>query len=148
LQCVKKVLEKATCELSKRIPTVEEIQDIVEDELLESKFKKTAKAYILYREQHKQIRELLSSKNNDLIEAYINKTDWQVRENGNMTFSFQGLNHYLASELSKQYWLYQIYPNEIREAHIEGDFHIHDLGFLSVYCVGWDLYDLLFITII
>jgi len=143
LEITKKVLEKATCELSKRIPTVEEIQDIVEDELLESKFKKTAKAYILYREQHKQIRELLSNKNNDLIEAYINKTDWQVRENGNMTFSFQGLNHYLASELSKQYWLYQIYPNEIREAHIEGDFHIHDLGFLSVYCVGWDLYDLL-----
>jgi len=63
--------------------------------------------------------------------------------NSNMTFSLQGLNNYISSEISKVYWLNKIYPQEIREAYLNGDFHIHDLGLLSVYCVGWDLFDLL-----
>ncbi|HXK40294.1 MAG TPA: ribonucleoside triphosphate reductase, partial [Candidatus Paceibacterota bacterium] len=69
--------------------------------------------------------------------------DWQVKENSNMGFSLQGLNNYLASEISKVYWLNKIYPREVRDAHMNGDFHIHDLNILSVYCVGWDLQDLL-----
>ena len=68
---------------------------------------------------------------------------WQVNENSNMAFSLQGLNNYISSEISKIYWLNKIYPPEIRQAHLDGDFHIHDLNILSVYCVGWDLYDLL-----
>ncbi len=124
-------------------PQVEQIQDIVEDVLLQSKFKKTAKAYILYREQHKQLRNITNSLNNDFVEQYLHKTDWQVKENSNMSYSLQGLNNYISSEISKNYWLNKIYPENIRDAHVNGDFHIHDLNLLSVYCVGWDLFDLL-----
>lgn len=124
-------------------PTVEEIQDIVEDVLLTSQFKKTAKAYIIYREQHARIREIISNKGVDLIDKYLEKLDWQVQENSNMAYSLQGLNNYISSEFSKNYWLNKIYPPEIRAKHFDGDFHIHDLNMLSVYCVGWDLQDLL-----
>ncbi|HWR69187.1 MAG TPA: ribonucleoside triphosphate reductase, partial [Desulfomonilia bacterium] len=79
----------------------------------------------------------------DLIDQYLEKLDWQVNENSNMAFSLQGLNNYLSSEISKIYWLNKIYPPEVRNAHSGGDFHIHDLNIISVYCVGWDLYDLL-----
>ncbi|MBN1997755.1 ribonucleoside triphosphate reductase [candidate division KSB1 bacterium] len=123
--------------------SVEDIQDIVEDVLLTSPYKKTAKAYILYRDQHSKMREITSSFNVNLVNQYLEKTDWQVKENSNMTFSLQGLNNYISSEISKIYWLNQIYPSYIREAHVNGDVHIHDLGILSVYCVGWDLHDLL-----
>ncbi|HPT73215.1 MAG TPA: ribonucleoside triphosphate reductase, partial [Candidatus Cloacimonadota bacterium] len=71
------------------------------------------------------------------------KLDWQVNENSNMAYSLQGLNNYIASEVSKVYWLNKVYPPEVRQAHQEGFIHIHDLGQISVYCVGWDLYDLL-----
>jgi len=125
------------------IPTVEEIQDIVEEVLLTSPYRKTAKAYILYREQHAKIREIAAKANADLVDQYLKRLDWQVNENSNMAYSLQGLNHYISSEISKIYWLNRIYPPEIRQAHIEGNFHIHDLGILAPYCVGWDLYDLL-----
>ncbi|MCD6171846.1 MAG: ribonucleoside triphosphate reductase, partial [Thermoplasmata archaeon] len=125
------------------IPTVEEIQDIVEEVLLTSPYRKTAKAYILYREQHAKIREIAAKANADLVDQYLKRLDWQVNENSNMAYSLQGLNHYISSEISKIYWLNRIYPPEIRQAHIEGNFHIHDLGMLAPYCVGWDLYDLL-----
>ncbi len=78
-----------------------------------------------------------------LVERYINLEDWEVRENSNMTYSLQGLNFYITSHVSRTYWLERIYPRKIREAHLRGDFHIHDLQVLSVYCVGWDLWDLL-----
>lgn len=124
-------------------PTVEEVQDVVEEVLLASPYKKTAKAYILYREQHARIREINSQCNVNLVDQYLTKTDWQVKENSNMSFSLQGLNNYISSEISKVYWLNKIYPAHIREAYLSGDIHVHDLGTLSVYCVGWDLYDLL-----
>jgi ribonucleoside-triphosphate reductase len=79
----------------------------------------------------------------DLVDQYLKKTDWKIHENSNMDYSLQGLNNYLSSEVSKVYWLNEIYSPQIRKAHSEGDFHIHDLSLLSVYCVGWDLYDLL-----
>ncbi len=127
----------------KIIPMVEEIQDIVEDVLLKSPYRKTAKAYIIYRDQHAKIREIKDKMEVDLVDQYLNEMDWQVKENSNMSYSLQGLNNYLASEVSKAYWLNKIYPPEIKNAYLEGDFHIHDLGMLSVYCVGWDLQDLL-----
>jgi ribonucleoside-triphosphate reductase len=124
-------------------PKVEEIQDIVERVLLDSPFYKTAKAYILYREQHAQIRKITTRANVDRVNHYIDKLDWKIRENSNMSYSLQGLNNYISSEVTSEYWLNSIYPPEIRQAHAEGDLHIHDLNLLSVYCVGWDLMDLL-----
>ena len=124
-------------------PMVEEIQDIVEEVLLASPYKITAKAYILYREQRKGIRQITSKFNVDLVEQYLSRSDWQVKENSNIGFSLQGLNNYISSEVSKVYWLNKIYPENIKNAYLEGDFHIHDLGIISAYCVGWDLQDLL-----
>ena len=124
-------------------PTVEEIQDIVEKVLLSSEYKQTAKSYILYREQHNKMRDFAKHASIDMVDEYLKQLDWQVNENSNMGYSIQGLNNYLASALSKNYWLNKIYPNEIKEAHENGDIHIHDLNIISVYCVGWDLKDLL-----
>lgn len=138
-----KVLSLAQEIIKDEIPTVEEIQDVVEEVLLSSPYRKTAKAYILYRDQHAKIREISAKANVDLVDQYLEKIDWQVQENSNMTFSLQGLNNYISSEISKIYWLNKIYPPEIRSCHQNGDFHIHDLNSLSVYCVGWDLQDLL-----
>ncbi len=138
-----KVLSLAESSIQEEVPTVEEIQDIVEEVLLTSPYRKTAKAYILYREQHTKIREINNKMNVDMVDQYLEKKDWQVNENSNMSFSLQGLNNYISSEVSKIYWLNKIYPPEIRDAHINGDIHIHDLNLLSVYCVGWDLFDLL-----
>ena len=125
------------------IPTVEEIQDIVEKVLLSSKYKQTAKSYILYREQHKKMRDFIKNASINMIDDYLEQLDWQVNENSNMGYSIQGLNNYLASAMSKNYWLNKIYSSEIKEAHENGDIHIHDLNIISVYCVGWDLKDLL-----
>ena len=138
-----RVLDLAYRLIGDRNPTVEEIQDIVEEVLLNSTFKKTAKAYILYREQHAQIRKLKNKADVELVDNYLDKLDWEVKENSNMSYSLQGLNNYVSSAITKTYWLNKIYPREIRDAHLSGDFHIHDLNSLSVYCVGWDLQDLL-----
>jgi ribonucleoside-triphosphate reductase len=125
------------------IPEVEEIQDIVERVLLNSPYYKSAKAYILYREQHAQIRAIATKASVDLVENYIRKLDWKISENSNMRYSLQGLNNYISSDITSEYWLNRIYPPKIRHAHKNGDLHIHDLSLLSVYCVGWDLKDLL-----
>ena len=125
------------------IPDVEEIQDIVERVLLDSPFYKTAKAYIIYREQHNQLRKITVKENVNLMEKYISQMDWKVKENSNMSYSLQGLNNYISSDITAEYWLNKVYPPEIRDAHYNGDLHIHDLSLLSVYCVGWDLQDLL-----
>jgi anaerobic ribonucleoside-triphosphate reductase len=125
------------------LPEVEEIQDIVERVLLDSPYYKTAKAYIIYREQHAQLRSLVTKANVDLVEHYISKLDWRIKENSNMCYSLQGLNNYISSDVTSEYWLSRIYPPEIRDAHKRGDLHLHDLSLLSVYCVGWDLQDLL-----
>ena len=126
-----------------KIMTVEEIQDIVEEVLLSSPYRRTAKSYIIYRDQHARLREVTDKMEVDLVDQYLKKIDWKINENSNMDYSLQGLNNYISSEVSKVYWLNEIYSPEIRKAHTEGDFHIHDLSLLSVYCVGWDLFDLL-----
>ena len=138
-----KVLGVLETRNQKRLPSVEDIQDIVEDVLIDSKFKKTAKAYIIYRDQHKKLREITSNAHVDLIDKYLGNLDWKVNENSNMGYSLQGLNNYVSAEITKTYWLDKIYTSKIGKAHKEGDLHIHDLNLLSVYCVGWDLTDLL-----
>ncbi len=125
-------------------PTVEEIQDLVEKRLIENGRAQTAKAYILYRKQHQDMRELaalLSSA--DLVDQYLEIEDWRVKENSNMSYSLQGLNNYLSSTVIAKYWISRIYPSSIAAAHFSGDIHIHDLGVLGPYCVGWDIADLL-----
>jgi ribonucleoside-triphosphate reductase (formate) len=126
------------------VPTVEEIQDLVEKRLIENGHAQTSKAYILYRKQHNDMRELaalLSS--SDMVDQYLEVTDWRVKENSNMSYSLQGLNNYLSSTVIAKYWIARIYPENIAAAHFSGDLHIHDLGVLGPYCVGWDISDLL-----
>ncbi len=130
---------------AEEIPTVEQIQDIVEEVLILEGYAETAKAYILYREQHRRIREALTAIDEEveMVDQYIEELDWQVRENANMAYSLQGLNHYVTSAVTKNYWLNKIYSPNVREAVENGDFHIHNLDTLATYCCGWDLYDLL-----
>lgn len=145
----KKISNQVLAELEKRfgedgVPTVEEIQDIVEKLLIENGHARTAKAYILYRKQHQDIRELadlLSS--SDLVDQYLEIEDWRVKENSNMSYSLQGLNNYLSSTVIAKYWITRIHPQNIADAHFSGAIHIHDLGVLGPYCVGWDVKDLL-----
>ena len=125
-------------------PTVEEIQDIVEETLVQAGRLRTAKAYILYRKQHEEMREMRGLMAGlPLVEDYLEDRDWRVRENSNMSYSLQGLNTHITDKIISRYWLGRIYPEEIREAHESGEFHVHDLGTLGAYCVGWDLHDLL-----
>lgn len=127
------------------VPEIEEIQDLVERVLMVLDFEETAKSYILYREQHRKIRETEETLDEavKLVDKYIQQMDWQVKENANMSYSLQGLNNYISSIVSSKYWLERVYPKEIRESHTAGDFHIHDLQSISAYCCGWDLHDLL-----
>jgi ribonucleoside-triphosphate reductase len=128
-----------------RIPTVENVQDLVEKILIENGHAKTAKAYILYRQQHDSLRQTkqFMKESIEAIDSYLTQEDWRVNENANMGYSLQGLNNHIAANITSNYWLNKIYPAYIANAHREGDFHIHDLGMLSVYCCGWDLKDLL-----
>jgi ribonucleoside-triphosphate reductase len=139
------VLEKITTKFHKNsIPAVEEIQDIVEEVLIDNKLIQIAKNFIIYRDQHRQLRDInQNTMNEKLMEDYLGRTDWRLKENSNMSFSVQGLNNYIASAISAKYWLNKLYPDNIRQAHVNGDFHIHDLGLLAPYCCGWDLKDLL-----
>ncbi|MFH1714077.1 MAG: ribonucleoside triphosphate reductase [Candidatus Nealsonbacteria bacterium] len=127
------------------IPQVEQIQDIVEEILILENLVDTAKAYILYREQRRKIREssVAIDESIEMVDRYIKELDWQIKENANMAYSLQGLNYYGVSAITKKYWLNKVYPKEVREALQSGDFHIHDLDNLSTYCCGWDLYDLI-----
>ena len=146
----KKVSNKVVQLLNRRfkkgeVPNIEQVQDIVEEALISEDLVETAKAYILYRDQRRQIREAskAADDSSEKVDSYLKEADWQVKENANMTFSLQGLNEYVGSYISKKYWLNKIYPKEIREAATNEDFHIHDLQLLAPYCAGWDLYDFL-----
>ncbi len=123
------------------IPTVEEIQNIVEKVLIENRCAKTAKAYILYREKRTGARQTnaLIGATIDMFNNYLEDKDWLVKENANMQRSVAGLNNYVREAFTKHYWLNEIYPAEVREAHQNCEIHIHDMGFFGAYCVGWDL---------
>ncbi len=127
------------------MPSVEDVQDMVERVLMILDFEATAKAYIIYREEHARLREMEEAlaMSSDLVDQYLRELDWRVKENANMAYSLQGLNNYIASIVSANYWMNKVYPKEIREAHEGGDFHIHDLQIVSAYCCGWDLQDLI-----
>jgi ribonucleoside-triphosphate reductase len=148
-ELAKRLSDQVVAELQRRfgdegVPTVEEIQDLVEKILIENGHARTAKAYILYRKQHQDLRELASLLSSaDMVDQYLEIEDWRVRENSNMSYSLQGLNNYLSSTVIAKYWITRIYPPNIADAHFSGDIHIHNLGILGPYCVGWDIRDLL-----
>lgn len=127
------------------VPTVEQVQDVVEEVLMKNGLFKTARGYINYREQHRFLREGegLMKSSVKFVDDYLQEIDWRVNENSNMSYSLQGLNNYIATIITTKYWLEKIYPPEIRHAYEGGDMHVHDLGILAVYCCGWDLKDLL-----
>lgn len=139
---VENVLDK---QFSQKQPAVEEIQDIVEKVLIENGHARTAKAYILYRKQHEELRYFHSLFLNieTMFQEYLGGEDWRINENSNMNYSLQGLNNHIIAAVTSQYWLEKVYPLEIKEAHRRGDFHIHDLSLLAPYCCGWDISDLL-----
>ncbi|NLO46697.1 MAG: ribonucleoside triphosphate reductase [Clostridiales bacterium] len=127
------------------VADVEGIQDIVEKVLIENGHAKTAKAYILYREKRRSARETnaLIGATINMFSEYLNDRDWQINENANTQKSINGLNNYIREAFTKNYWLHEIYPENIRNAHLSGDIHLHDLGFFGPYCAGWDLRQIL-----
>jgi len=127
------------------VPTVEQILDYIEETLVLRKLTAATRAFILYREKKNEARDVdhLLSGMADVVSDYIGKDDWRVKENSNMNYSLQGLNFFLSSSITSKYWLSHIYTPSIRELQENGDFHIHDLGILGPYCVGWDLMTLL-----
>jgi anaerobic ribonucleoside-triphosphate reductase len=123
------------------IPTVEQIQDVVEDVLIRYDYAEMAKAYILYREKRRTARE---DKNvvvevEKTVAEYLNRSDWRVNANSNQGYSLGGLILNTAGSVIANYWLSHIYPKSVGEAHRNGDYHIHDLDMFSGYCAGWSL---------
>ena len=144
-QLTSQVIDIARIKYGERTPDVEGIQDIVERVLIKNGHAKTAKAYILYREKRKSAREdnALIGATIGMFSGYLEDQDWGIKENANTQKSVNGLNNYIREAFTKKYWLHEIYPTEVREAHLSGDCHIHDLGFFGPYCAGWDLMQLL-----
>ena len=129
-----------------KIPSVEEIQDVVEKVLIERGHAKTAKAYILYRKQREELRRIKSTflEVERVVDGYLKQVDWRVRENSNVGYSLSGLMFHISSSVIANYTLDKFYPMEVADAHIGGDFHIHDLGMgICGYCAGWSLAKLL-----
>ncbi len=127
------------------IPAIEEIQDIVESVLIEEKQVAVAKAYILYRARHEAIRdaEKLLLDIDETMNGYLSQSDWRVKENANVNFSLGGLILHNSGSITAHYWLKNIYPEEVAEAHRSAAFHIHDLSMFSGYCAGWSLRQLI-----
>ncbi|MEI7941946.1 MAG: ribonucleoside triphosphate reductase [Candidatus Riflemargulisbacteria bacterium] len=141
-----KVIHRLTDTYNKKtIPAIEEIQDIIERVLIEEGHAKTAKAYILYREQRSKIRdkERLILDINKVMDGYLAQSDWRVNENSNINYSLGGLILHNAGAITANYWLKNIYTKEVADAHQHGDFHIHDLSMFSGYCAGWSLRQLI-----
>jgi len=146
-QVTERVVHRLKMQFGTRPPTVEDIQDAVEKELIESGHAKTAKAYILYRQNRSNMRDSKAflDKINKIIDDYVQITDWRVSENSNASYSLSGLQAHVSGAVIAEYALRNIYPAEIANAHREADFHIHDLGngVFSGYCSGWSLRQLL-----
>lgn len=138
------VLNQLTEQLEHNSPTVEQVQDTVEQTLFKEETFEVVKAFLLYRRQREQSRDTKELLNNiEAMDNYLGMDDWRVKESANSAYSLQGLNQHISTLITSQYWLNKLYPDNIAEEHKKGYLHIHDLGFLSVYCVGWDLKDLL-----
>ena len=144
-QLAEQVVHLAEQAYTHAIPRVEEIQDLVERVLIKQGHARTAKAYILYREKRASARNTsaLVAAAAKMFSDYLGERDWRVRENANSQKSINGLDNYLRESMIKSNWLYGVYPAEVRNAHLDGDAHIHDLGFYAPYCAGWSLRQLL-----
>ena len=127
------------------IPAIEEIQDMVENVLIEANEVKVAKAYILYRAKHEAIRdtERLMLDIDETMNGYLSQSDWRVKENANVNFSLGGLILHNSGTITANYWLKNIYPEEVAEAHRSAAMHIHDLSMFSGYCAGWSIRQLI-----
>jgi len=123
--------------------SIELIQNKIETVLMRKGFFGTAKAFILYREHRREIREIKNHITSDIIDEYLGNSTWEVHENANVDYSIQGLKAFVAGKAEKMYWLNKVYPRKIANLHKEGWVHIHNLSFLGAYCVGWDLEDLI-----
>lgn len=124
---------------------VEDIQDSVESILIQSGYADVAKAYILYRKNREKVRNMKSTilDYKELVNSYVNATDWRVKENSTVTYSVGGLILSNSGAITANYWLSEIYDPEIAKAHRDGDMHIHDLSMLTGYCAGWSLKQLI-----
>ena len=123
------------------IPAIEEIQDVVESVLIEQKEVAVAKAYILYRAKHDAIRDAknLMLDINATMDGYLGQSDWRVNENANVNYSLGGLILHNSGTITANYWLKNIYSEEVAEAHKSAAFHLHDLSMFSGYCAGWSI---------
>ncbi|NCS99535.1 ribonucleoside triphosphate reductase, partial [Candidatus Parcubacteria bacterium] len=128
-----------------QIPTVEQIQDVVEDVLIHYDYPEIAKAYILYREKRRESRETkdVVVEVQKTIGEYLARSDWRVQANSNQGYSIGGMILNSSGKVTANYWLSHIYPKMIGDAHRNGDYHIHDLDMLAGYCAGWSLRTLL-----
>lgn len=124
---------------------VEDIQDSVEAVLISAGYADVAKAYILYRKQREKVRNMKTTilDYKDLVDSYVKATDWRVKENSTVTYSVGGLILSNSGAITANYWLSEIYDEEIANAHKDGDLHIHDLSMLTGYCAGWSLKQLI-----
>ncbi len=123
---------------------IEEIQNSVEKVLSDVGYSKVAKAYILYRKQREKLRDMKNILDySKVVDSYINTEDWRVKENSTVTYSIGGLILHNSGAISANYWLSEIYDEEIANSHRNGDFHLHDLSMLTGYCAGWSLRELL-----
>ena len=136
------VLKRLDKNFAGKTPTIENIQDIVVQTLMDAHAYKTAEAYIIYRQKRSEIRDA-SIDAVEVINGYVSEADWRVKENANIGYSIGGLILRTSERVTAEYWL-SLYPREVAEAHKSAAFHIHDLGWLSGYCAGWSLRELLY----
>ena len=131
--------------LEKGIIRVEDIQDSVENVLIQAGYTDVAKAYILYRKLHEKMRNMKSTvlDYKDVVNSYVNVTDWRVKENSTVTYSVGGLILSNSGAITANYWLSEVYDEEIANAHRSADIHLHDLSMLTGYCAGWSLKQLI-----
>ncbi len=140
-----KVTANFNSKIKDDIVNVEDIQDSVEEVLSKSGYIEVAKAYILYRKMHEKMRNIKSTllDYKDVVNSYVNVTDWRVKENSTVTYSVGGLILNNSGAITANYWLSEVYDEEIENAHKNADLHIHDLSMLTGYCAGWSLKQLI-----
>jgi ribonucleoside-triphosphate reductase len=142
VQITNEVLSDLDNNFMARTPSVEEIQDTVIRKLMDAKAYKTAEAYIIYRQKHSEIRNA-NVDAIDIIESYVGGSNWRIKENANIGYSIGGLILRTSERVTAEYWL-NMFPAEIADAHRSAAIHIHDLGWLTGYCAGWSLRELLY----
>ncbi|MBN1373889.1 ribonucleoside triphosphate reductase [Candidatus Dojkabacteria bacterium] len=152
LSAAEKVTNAVTKELKQiffsksELPTVEQIQDLVEKHLILNKHPEVAKAYILYRDLHNRMRNVSNLFDvGTWINTYINKKNWKIHSDSEIDYHLQGMYKKIVEEVSEMYWMNEVYTDEMRNLHINKDLHIHKSSTLSSYCVGWDIRDLLIV---